>query len=278
MAPAVTPVVDPASPSPIGHIRYLHRRLLSFSRHSLAQPSASPKEHREPPILNAAVQPSAPSPLLPTDSTPSFVSEQLAPGPTGDTYSNSQPQGPQQSDDVPGNVTAAVIVAILVLGGLVGLVVGGEMLRRRVKRSQGISRPKSGWWGRRKSRTTKNSPHSPIEYIKSTTEGFPYDERTLTPLNCPSPVVRRDRRGRLSDIWPIRNLSLALHSHQTGARATPPAPSPPQTLPIADPQPTWSEFTPAFLSAAPPRLFLARIPEEHEEDCQSQTASDPGYS
>ncbi|KIK97744.1 hypothetical protein PAXRUDRAFT_824615 [Paxillus rubicundulus Ve08.2h10] len=277
MAPAFTPVVGPASPSPIGHRRYLHPRLLSFSRHSLTQPSASRKEHRKPPILDAAVQPSAPPPLLSTDSAPSFVSEQLAPGPTGGTYSNSQPQGSQQSDDVPGNVTAAVIVVILVLGGLVGLVVGGEMLRRRAKRTRGVSRPKPGWCGRRKSRTTKHSPHSPIEYIKATTEGFPYDERTLTPLNCPSPAVRRDRRGRLSDIWPIRNLSLALRNHKTGARAPPPALGPPQTLSIASPQPipsTPSELTPAFLFVAPPRPFLARIPEEFEEDCQSQTASE----
>ncbi|KAF8844407.1 hypothetical protein BDN67DRAFT_963164 [Paxillus ammoniavirescens] len=67
MAPAVTPVVDPVSPSSIGHVRYLHRRLLNFSRHPLTQPSASLKEHREPPILDAVVQPSAPAPLLETE-------------------------------------------------------------------------------------------------------------------------------------------------------------------------------------------------------------------
>ncbi|KIJ67837.1 hypothetical protein HYDPIDRAFT_107353 [Hydnomerulius pinastri MD-312] len=283
MAPASSSVIAPETTSPNKHIHYFHRRIFSYSHHSLPQPSSSRQEHAKLHTLDDAAQvPAGPeaAPPLATNPVP-FMSEQLAPGPTGSTYTNSQPQA-IQSSDIPGNVTAAAIVAVVVLGGLLGLVIGGEMLRRRAKegravRSQGDAQVRFGCCRRRKSKAHGDVSRMPIEYIKAVNEKFAFDEKTLTPLGRPEPAVRRDHRGRLSDIWLLRNLSL--RSHQTGTALSqkqqlPLAHSPRQTSPTIRTQTTWSNFTPTLLSVPSPKSSLPRIPEEPEGDGQSQTGSE----
>ncbi|KAF9241641.1 hypothetical protein BU15DRAFT_73369 [Melanogaster broomeanus] len=111
--------------SSIGHIHYLHRHVLGLSRPSSAQLSASRREHREPTILNPAVRSPAASevpPLLPINAAPSSVSEPLVLGLAENAFSNDHPQGLYRDGDVAGNVIAAMVVAALVLGGLIGLV------------------------------------------------------------------------------------------------------------------------------------------------------------
>lgn len=184
----------------------------------------------------------------------------LAPGPSAIPARDNQPQGSGPSGVIPGNIVAAVVVVVLILGGLIGLVIGGEMLRRRAKTTEKrVSPPPS---------RCKNATGSPQQRIKTSRERFPYDEKTLSPLARPPPVLKRERQRRLSDVWPIRSLSRALFNRRSRPeqveRRVEHSPS------VPSPQTTWSDFSPVSLYVAPPRTVLSRIPEELEE-CESQT-------
>ncbi|KAH7888643.1 hypothetical protein F5I97DRAFT_1854283 [Phlebopus sp. FC_14] len=280
MAPAITPVRK-SSPSNRS-IRYLHRRIFAFSQHAQKRQSASTTGDSYPPN-SAAQPPEGPElgPPLSTDPVVPFISEQLTPVPTG----NSQPPRTLQSDDIPGNVTAAVIVAVVLVGGLIGLVIGGEMLRRRSKQPREVkSQQASGWCGRRKSRSPLQIPSIRIDPSRAKSEEFAYDEKTLTPLDAAPVASRRDRRGRLSDVWPLRALLLRGSPSAAKSPSVQPRTPHPQRAPVPPPLPqtqtTWSEFSPGLLSGAhsTPKHFLARIPEELEDDCESQTGSEIAMS
>ncbi|KAG8213984.1 hypothetical protein J3R82DRAFT_10734 [Butyriboletus roseoflavus] len=251
--------------------RHLRRQALSFSHHPPGQSSASRTGKAKPRALDAASQPSVvlegpPSP--PIAPTPS---ESLAPEPSAIPVGDSQPHGPNQPGDIdiPGNIVAAVVVVVLILGGLIGLVVGGEMLRKRARTTgESVSPPPSRCLGRQKSKPTKNATSSPQQRTRMSPEKLPYDEKTVTPLTRPPPVLNRERQRRLIDIWPIRSFSQAPCNRRSCPDQV--EHSVQHSPPVASPQTTWSDFSPASHYVAPPRIILSRIPEELE-DSQSQT-------
>lgn len=258
MAPTPLPTLVHSSNAPSGRHHHLRRQALGISHHSPGESSTSGTEEFEPRTPDLTLQPS----IVPEGPSP----PPFAPAPT-----ELVAQGPHQPGDAPGNIVAAVVLTVLVLSGLIGLFVGGAMLRRQAKatgKKRGSPPPSRGA-GRRKSKSIKNATGSPQQRIKMH-ENSPYNEKTLSPLSQPPPVVHKERQRRLTDVWPIRSLSRALCNRrpcpEQGRRSRQPS-----TL-IASPQTTWSEFTPVSLYVAPPRTVLARIPEEHEEDCQSQTS------
>ncbi|KAG9316670.1 hypothetical protein JVU11DRAFT_2730 [Chiua virens] len=256
MAPTPSPIPVQSPISSSRHFYHLHRQALGFSRHPPAQPSAARAQQHKPRMPDA-VDGSYPSVALtpePPQIGPWSPSESLmiAPEPSALPVI-SQPQAPSQPGDLPGNIVAAVAVIVLILGGLIGLVIGGEMLRRQARKpSKRVSPPHSSLFGTWKSKSVKNAAEAPQQPIKTSPEKFPYDEKTLTPLTRPLPVLKRERTRRLSGIWPIRSLSR----------------HPP---PVTSPQTTWSEFTPVSLYVTSPRTVLDRIPEECE-DCESEAS------
>lgn len=272
MAPTPSPILAYSSNPPSGrHLRRLRRQALNFSHHPLGQSSASHAGKAKPRILDAASQPSVilegppPLPVVPTPSE----SAVLAPEPSAIPVGDNQPQGPNQPGDVPGNIVAAIVVVVLILGGLIGLVVGGEILRKRARTTrERVSPAPSRCLGRRKSKHTKNATGSPQQRVRRSPDKLPYDEKTVTPLTRPPPVLKRERQRRLSDVWPIHSISRAPCNRRSrseqvehGIQHYPPA---------ASPQTTWSDFSSVSHYVAPSRTVLSRIPEEIEE-CQSQT-------
>lgn len=272
MAPTPSPTLAHSSNSPSGrHLHHLRRQALGFSHRPPGQSSVSGTERFKPRTLDPESQPSvvpegpSPPPFSPTPSE----SVVLASEPSAIPVKDNQPQGLNQ----PGNIVAAVVVIVVILGGLIGLVVGGEMLRRQAKTTRKrVSPPLSRGVGRRKSKPVKNATGSPQQHIKMGREKFPYDEKTLTSLTRPLPVLNKERQRRLSDVWPIRSLSRALYNRRSSPEQV--ERSRQHSAPVAIPQTTWSEFSPVSLYVPPPRTVLARIPEEREEDCQSQTSGD----
>lgn len=271
MAPAPSPILVHSSNPPYArHLHRFRRQTLLFSHNPPGQ-SASHTKQSKPRILDAALQPSVvlegspPPPIAPMPSE----SVVLAPEPSAIPVRDNQSQGANPSGDIPGNIVAAVVVVVLILGGLIGLVIGGEILRRRARTTgEKVSPPPSRCLGSRKSKPTKNATGSPQQRTKSSREKFPYDGKTLSPLTRPPPVLNRERQRRLSDAWHIRSLSRILCSH--GSRPEQVERSVECSPPVASPQTTWSNFSPVSLYVAPPRTVLSRIPEELEE-CQSQT-------
>lgn len=259
MAPTPSPTPVHLSNTPLGRHHHLRRQMLGSSHHLPEQSLASHTERLKPRTLDPASQPSValegptPPPFAPT----------LASEPSTIPVNNSQP------GDIPGNIVAAVGVIVLVLGGLLGLIVGGELLRRHAKTAgKRASPPPSSV--ERKSKLIKNATGSPQQCNKTSREGSPYDEKTLTPLARPAPALNMERQRRLVDIWPIRSLSRALCNRRSCPEQV--ARSRQHSAPVANPQTTWSEFSPVTLYVPPRRTVLADIPEEHEEDCQSQTS------
>ena len=247
------------------HLYHTRRQGLNFSHHP---PRQFLLPHTEERTLGITVQPSVvledpPPPPVASTSSGSAV---LVPEPSA------IPTGSDQSMDIPGSIAAAVIVIVLVLGGLIGLMVGGEMLRRQARATgKHVSFPSSRYSGRRKSGLIKNANGSPQQPTQSAREKFPYDEKTLTPLTRPLPVLDRKRQRRLSDAWPIRRLSMAVYNRRSCPVQV--ERSLRHSLPMVSPQTTWSEFSPVLPYVAPPRAVLSCIPEELEE-CQSQSNSD----
>ncbi|KAH0827921.1 hypothetical protein J3R83DRAFT_3554 [Lanmaoa asiatica] len=273
MAPTPSPIlVRSSNPLSGRHLHRLRRQALSSPHRPPGQSPAPRTGQSKPRTLDAASQPSVvlegPPPITPTPSE----SVMLAPEPSAIPVVDNQLQGPNQSADIAGNIVAAVVVIVLILGGLIGLVIGGEMLRRRSRTTgRRVSPTPSKCFGRRKSNPVKNTAGSPQQRIKTSHEKFPCDEKTLTPLTRPPPVLNRERQRRLSDVWPIRSLSQALCNRRSRPERV--ERSLQYSPPVASPQTTWSEFSPVSLYVAPPRTVLDRIPEELEE-CQSQTDSD----
>jgi hypothetical protein len=276
MAPTPSPILV-HSPNPSGrHLHHLRRQGPNFSHLLPGRPSAPRTEQSKARTLDPALQPSVaiegppPPPISPTPSE----SGALAPEPSAIPVGNNQPQGPNQPVDISGNIVAAVVVVVLILGGLIGLVVGGEMLRRRARTTGGKDYPPPSrcFNGRQKSEAIKNAAGAPQKRTKMGLEKFPYDEKTLTPLTRPPPVLNRERQRRLSDVWPIRGLSRALCNRRSRPEQV--ERNLQHSPPVASPQTTWSEFSPVSLYVASPRTVLACIPEEELEDCQSQTNSD----
>jgi len=278
MAPTPSPgvIVRSLNP-PSGTSRHLHhprRQDPIFSHDSPRRPSAPRTEQSQARILDVALQPSVviesplPPPLVPTSSE----SVVLAPEPSAIPVGSNQPQGPSPPADISGNIVAAVVVVVLILGGLVGLVIGGEMLRRRA-RPTGKKVPPlpSRCFGRRKPKAVKNATGPPQKRTKMGREKFPYGEKALTPLVRPLPVLNRERQRGISEVWPIRSLSRALCSRRSCPEQVERCPQHPPL--VASPQTTWSEFSSVSLYVAPLRTVLACIPEELE-DCQSQASSD----
>ncbi|KAF8556349.1 hypothetical protein OG21DRAFT_1495581 [Imleria badia] len=278
MAPTPSPILVHSPNHPSGRLLHrLRRQGLNFSHHPPRQPSPPRTELREARTLDAALQPSVtvvlegppPPPIAPTPSE----SVVLAPEPSAISDKSNQPQGPSQPVDVTGNVVAAVVVIVLVLGGLIGLVIGGEMLRRRARAEGKRVFLPSGRFGHRKSEAVRNATGPPQQRTQRDRERLPYNEKTLTPPTRPPPVLNRERQRqrRFPDFWPIRSLSRALCSRRSCPQQVERSPQhSPQTT---NPQTTWSEFSPVSLYVAPPRTVLACIPEELE-DCQSQTNID----
>lgn len=271
--PSPIPVYSPNHPSG-RHIYHFRRDGLNFLRHPPRRPAPSRTELFMARTLSTTPQPSMvfesppPPPVAPTPSE----SVALAPEPSAIPANNDQPQQPNQFIDIPGNIVAAVIVIVLILGGLIGLIIGGETLRRQVRNTEKrrVSPPPARCFGLRKSKPTKKTTSSPQTRTPTSREKFPYDEKTLTPLMRPPPV--RERQRRLSDVWPIRSLSRAMMYDRRSCPEQVER-SLQHTPPRAGLQTTWSEFSPVSPYVALPRTVLASIPEERE-DCQSQTHSD----
>ncbi|KAI9569706.1 hypothetical protein HD554DRAFT_505902 [Boletus coccyginus] len=278
MAPTPPPRVIVRSPKPASgtsrHLHHLRRQDLIFSHDPPRQPSSPRTEQSRARTLDVALQPSVvtesplPPPIVLATPSDSVV---LAPEPSAIPVGSNQPQGPNPPADISGNIVAAVVVVVLILGGLVGLVIGGEMLRRQARSTKAPPLP-SRCFGRRKPKATKNATGPPHrKRTKIGREKFPYDEKTLTPLVRPLPALNRERQRGISDVWPIRSLSRALCNHRSCPEQVERCP---RHLPlVASPQTTWSEFSSVSLYVAPPRTVLACIPEELE-DCQSQANSD----
>ena len=269
MAPTPSPILVHSPVPSGGHHHRLRLQGPNFP-HLLPRQSSAPRtEQSKARTLDTTLQPSVviegppPPPIAPTPSE----SGALAPEPSAIPVGNNQPV------DISGNIVAAVVVVVLILGGLIGLVVGGEMLRRRARTTGGkvYPPPSRCFNGRQKSEAVKNAAELPQKRTKLGREKFPYDEKTLTPLTRPPPVLNRERQRRLSDVWPIRSLSRALCNRRS--RPGQVGRSLQHSPPVASPQTTWSEFSPVSPYVGPPRTVLACIPEELE-DCQSQPSSD----
>lgn len=273
MAPTPSPTLDHSSNSPSGRrLHHLRRQAFVFPHHPPGQPSASRAEQFKPRTPDPTLQPSL---ALEGPTPPSFApmpsqSDVLASEPSTAPVGGNQPQTPSQSGDIPGNIVVAIVVMVLILGGLIGLIIGGQVLRREAKTADPTP---SGCVGRRKRKSTKDVTTQPQQRTKMDSEKFPCDEKTLTLLTRPPPVLNRERQRKFSDVWPIRNLSRVLCNRRSSEQD---ARSRRQATPVANPATTWSEFSPVSLYAATPRTLLSRIPEEHEEDCQSQTHGDFG--
>lgn len=272
MAPTPSPIlVHSPNHSSARLLHHLRRHSLNLSHHPPRRPSLPRAERLKARTLAAAPQPSValegppPPPIAPAPSE----SVLLSPEPSAISVANGQPQGHSQPLDMSGNIVAAIVVLVLVLGGLIGLVIGGEMLRRRARTERKkVSPPPSRRFGHRKSATGP-----PKQRTKRDREKFPYDEKTVTPLTRPPPVLTRERQRqrRFPDVWPIRGLSRALCSRRSCPEQVERSLQHPP--PMANPHTTWSEFSPVSLYVPLPRTVLACIPEERE-DFQSQTNSD----
>ncbi|KAF8444662.1 hypothetical protein L210DRAFT_3530453 [Boletus edulis BED1] len=277
MAPTPSPVLVHSSNPPSS--RYLHRlrrQGLNLSRHPPRRSSPPQAEQSNARVLDAALQPSvalegpAPPPIVPTLSG----SVALAPEPSATPVTSNLPQETNPMADISGNIIAAVIVIVLILGGLIGLVIGGELLRRRARtKRKRVYPPPAKSFGRRKSQPIKNATDSPQLRFQNSREKSPYDEKALTPLTRPAPVLSRERQQRLSNVWSIHRLSRAMSNRRSCPEQL--ERIVPRSLPgpKVDPQTTWSEFSPVSLYVAPTRTILTCIPEELE-DCHSQTNSD----
>lgn len=283
MAPAPRPVAGSVL-VPARRLTNVHRHLSSSPHARLVQPRKPANDGNRDLAIGDSLPmgPETPPPTE-TSSPPLWMTEQIAPGPTDNAYRSGQSRGSGQSDGTPGDFMAAIVVALVILGGLLGLFIGGEMFRRakRAKAAQGESNPSSPcWYERRKRRAPQSTPESASKPTEEYGNNSAYDEKTLTLDVAPVPRNRRDRRGRLSDVWMLQGLSACIQGFRKKSPRAPPnqlptAPrpeSPPPQMPT-----TWSGFSPIILSSpnSTTRKFLERIPEEpDEDDDRSQTRSE----
>jgi hypothetical protein len=176
-----------------------------------------------------------------------------------------------------GNVIVAVAVAVVVMGSLVGVIVAGEIMKRRRRRrgtSEGNDRGGTDLTqDKGKEVFDEKSPGSSTSSFQNSPtsmESLAFSvKHTIHPVQTTTPswfsrIIRKAQAG-------LRRKSAESSTGISNASRTPADRS------VEFPQrTTWSDFsyTPESESLSYPRPLLHCIPEECEDDCQSQSGSE----
>ncbi|KAG1760501.1 hypothetical protein EDD22DRAFT_900647 [Suillus occidentalis] len=221
---------------------------------------------------------SASTPHSESISTSAFSPEQLftaEQAPTGILAQQLPPTIPNERSG--GNVIVAVAVAVVVMGSLVGIIVAGEIMKRR-RRRQGTSEgsDKGGTdlaQDKGKEVFDEKSPGSSTSSFQNSPtsmESLAFSvKHTIHPVQTTTPswfsrIIRKAQAG----LRRKNAESPTGTSHASRIPADRSAEFPQRT--------TWSDFsyTPESESLSYPRPLLHCILEECEDDCQSQSGSE----
>ncbi|KAG1890309.1 hypothetical protein F4604DRAFT_1709767 [Suillus subluteus] len=176
-----------------------------------------------------------------------------------------------------GNVLVAVAVAIVIMGSLVGVIVAGEIMKRRRRRQGTTEASNKDETDSTQDKGKEIFNEKSLESSVSSLQNSPISMESLAlHLKQATPPVQRTMSSWFSRIF--RKAQTGLHrkdaksppetSHASHIPADRSAELPKRT--------TWSDFsyTPEPESLSYPRPLLHCILEECEDDCQSQSGSE----
>ncbi|KAG2150408.1 hypothetical protein DEU56DRAFT_779795 [Suillus clintonianus] len=215
---------------------------------------------------------SASTPRAESTAGGTFFPEQLiteGQPPTGILAQQLPPTIPYERPE--GNVMVAVAVAIVVMGSLVGVIVAGEILKRRRRRQTGKGGTDSVH-DKGKEVFNEKSPDSSTSSLQNSPTSM---ESLALHLKHATRPAQRTIPSWFS--WIFRKAQAGLHRKNAESPETSHASRTPADRSTEFPQrTTWSDFSyttePESLSY--PRPLLHCILEECEDDCQSQSGSE----
>ncbi|KAG2342960.1 hypothetical protein BDR05DRAFT_963777 [Suillus weaverae] len=176
-----------------------------------------------------------------------------------------------------GNVLVAVAVAIVVMGSLVGVIVAGEIMKRR-RRHQG-TREGSGKGGtdlvqdKGKEVFNEKSPDSSTSSLQNSPTSM---ENLSLPLKHATRPVQTTISSWFSRIFRTAQAGLHRKNVESPTETSHASRTPADRSTELPQRTTWSDFsyTPEPESLSYPRPLLHCILEECEDDCQSQSGSE----
>ncbi|KAH7926695.1 hypothetical protein BV22DRAFT_1194145 [Leucogyrophana mollusca] len=255
--------------------RRIHRRVFGSSpSRTASQPmgAISPRDDPYYPYTTYEV-PVGPEAAAPTSASPP-PAQAFSDSTT--QYTNTVPQSAPEvislaatgtatpHQGTPENVKSAAIVAVVLIGVLLLIVFGGELLRRRHKDTPVTTKGGSDalrTYLCRRTRQHKARPSPGATGVAIHNPEIPSKSPRKILENERPFIAERTRRTGIAALWPFKLFfSTSSISLVPGSSLAPP---PPQT--------TWSEFPLPAITLKP---FLERIPEDHEDDARSQSSSD----
>ncbi|KAH7915177.1 hypothetical protein BJ138DRAFT_172596 [Hygrophoropsis aurantiaca] len=166
------------------------------------------------------------------------------------------------------NLKSAAVVAVVLVGCLLILVFANELIRRRRKEAPSAPNSSAKLSLFRRARSDKGKDITSEAGVPKL-GSFIKPPRKAVGIKRASTPIRAHNSG-FSAIWPLR---IFFPSSKNSPSSIPHSDSP---QPDTDAQMTaWSEFSPPIIRT---KSFLARIPEEYEDDVQSQSPSDIAYT